>query len=320
MSTRPAIVHNSKLCADFIAAKKIVARYPKVSEQAALVPLDASGIFTFGYNPTICEHDDRILMAYRYHPDKTLATQLALAWLTSDGIVSKTRTLNISSGSNEDPRFFGLGKELFMSYVSSTWPEVPPKAVVRIGPLKADCLDASVQPRLPGNDGSEIQKNWVFFEHGSTLYCIYRSWPKQELYMINGDECSIPSVTPMPAWAYGPIKGGTTPLEYEGKLLRFAHSTLDSEWAGHHRRYYVLALLMDPKPPFRVLRVSKKPILFGSEIDDLPLEERARCHHWKSGVVFPGGAIARNGEFWLSLGINDSAVAIARIPPSRLHL
>lgn len=318
----PRIDHNAKLCAEFIREHRVTCRYDKISDQVDLLPLDLTGLFPFGYNPTIIEEDGKILMAYRYHWDSTLATKLAFAEIDFEGRVLSNKELHVvTSRSGEDPKFFRLRGGLYLSFVDSTWPEVPPKAVVRYAAFKDGQLSQSiVLPRFPGNDLRTIQKNYVFFEHAGTPYCIYQCSPEQHVYAINGDEISVPMKTNGPKYAYGPIKGGTAPLEYEGKLLRFAHSTLDNEWNGHHRRYYLLAMLLNPKPPFEVVRVSSKPILFGSEMDDILYSRRQACHHWKSGVVFPGGAIKRDDEFWVAIGINDSSVAIARIKPNRLNL
>ncbi len=126
-----------------------------------------------------------------------------------------------------------------------------------------------------------------------------------------------------PRWPYGQVRGGTQPLEYEGNLLRFFHSRLDNEIrSGEAPLHCVGAYLMKPEPPFEVVAVSKKPILYGSrKLDNsLTKEQRSQCIHRKQNVVFPGGAVKSDGKFLLAVGVNDSACAIVKVEPKDLQL
>ena len=66
----------------------------------------------------------------------------------------------------------------------------------------------------------------------------------------------------------------------------------------------------EAKPPFRVTRVSKKPILSGSEND--PRNLGAPC------VVFAEGVIHRDGEWLVVGGSNDCKCFWTRIPHDEL--
>ncbi len=77
---------------------------------------------------------------------------------------------------------------------------------------------------------------------------------------------------------------------------------------------------MRNEPPFDALRMSKEPIIYGSEDDDLSVTERATCAHRKPKVAFPMGAVRNSDEVLLSLGINDCACAVARIWTKDLNL
>jgi hypothetical protein len=60
------------------------------------------------------------------------------------------------------------------------------------------------------------------------------------------------------------------------------------------------------EPPFRVTRMSTVPILSGSQNDE-----------WHEGlplVVFPCGALLRNGQWLVTMGVNDCASAWIEIP------
>jgi predicted GH43/DUF377 family glycosyl hydrolase len=124
-----------------------------------------------------------------------------------------------------------------------------------------------------------------------------------------------------PRWEYGHIRGGTTPLPYKGMLLRFFHSALDFELAPWRRRYFVGAMLMSTEFPFKPVAISKKPILYGSELDTLTETERSGCIHFKSMVIFPLGAIDYGGgRFCLSCGINDSHCGLFTVTEKELGL
>lgn len=333
----PRMLHNSRLSVEYITRNRVCSRYPKVSDQIETIPLEKK-LKPHGYNPSIIDDNGFLLLAYRYHPEPTPMTKLAVAQVDVTGEIVSNIVLATEPGrSAEDPKLFSIGSEIWISFVSSTWPQMPAKAVVKYGCCNNSVMHQTViQPALPGNDDTTIQKNWVFFVREDSLYCIYQCHPDQWIYLFPGSlpkQNSIqatavpvltqsqpgePLVTTGPRWAYGAIKGGTAPIEYDGKLLRFFHSTLDNEFSGHHRRYYMGACLMEPTPPFQTVRVSRKPILFGSEIDDLRVKERPK--HWKANVVFPGGVVKRGNGWLVAVGINDSDCLIAKIKPEDLHL
>lgn len=321
MPTAPRITHNSDLCTQFIAAHKVSARYPRVTEQVETMLLEKSKLVRFGYNPSIITDGTHgLLMAYRYHDGDTLATKLALAELGVGGSVISNRTLEIPSNgeglSFEDPKLFRWKGEIWIEWVQSTWPNFPLSSVVKYGRLDGNKIVniQQVEPPAP----KAVEKNHVPMPNGDTLSFIYECDPEQVIFQ--GEQKPYRSlVSPGPTWAYGAIRGGTVPIAYEGKLLRFFHSGLDNEFGPQRRRYFMGALLMEQHTPFACIAVSKRPVVYGSELDNLTGEERRKCVQYKRQVVFPGGAIERNGEFWVSVGVNDSACAILRIKPEQLN-
>jgi hypothetical protein len=307
----PSFKHNHDLAAAYIAKSGVLSRYPKVSEQLECLPLDTSKLYPFGYNPSIADHGGEIVMVYRYHSDKTLSTKLAI----HSPPAGSNRSLGIPGKSLEDPRLWLSGNKLCLSWVESDWPSVPPHAVVKCGEFSSGEVVNVVQPPFGHNDWSGIEKNWVPFEHAGAPVFIYQCHPS---HRVSGHETVWE--TAGPRWPYGDIRGGTPPVEYEGKLLRFFHSRLDNEWIPPRHRYFVGAYLMEPEPPFAVVRVSRRPILYGSEVDSLTPDQRKACIHWKTKVVFPGGVVVRDGHWLLSVGVNDSACAIVKVKPENLNL
>lgn len=176
------------------------------------------------------------------------------------------------------------------------------------------------QPAIEGNDFSTCQKNWVFFDRGGKLFCIHSCHPHHSIYELDGDRVAMHYSTLGPRWPYGEIRGGTVPVEHEGRLLRFFHSATRQGIGTVEHRYYIGAYVMEPEPPFAVLAVSRKPILYGCEVDAMKSAERKACPFWKANVVFASGILVQDGHWLLSVGVNDSGIALAKITPDRLNL
>lgn len=318
MTEAPRLKYNRDLVAAYIAAAGSPPRWPKVSEQVECLPLETGKLYPHAYNPTIIDRDSSIFMAYRYH-EGTLASKLATANVSETGEVLNNAKLDAVGHSLEDPKFFKLGSsELWMSWVEAYWP-VKAVGSVRYGFFRGNALNEAARPVYGQNDGDHMEKNWTFFEHKGELFFIYQCSPKQVIVRWSG-KLEGEHITEGPRWPYGTIKGGTPTIPHEGKLLRFFHSTLDNEIDRPLRCYYIGACLMNPDPPFDVVRVSRKPVIYGSTADDLTPEARKACIHWKPKVCFPGGVVERKDHWLLSLGVNDSACAIAKIKPEDLYL
>ena len=317
----PRISHNMNLWLKHAADNGVTARYPAVSEQVDTLPLDTAGLFRSGFNPTIIEHDGKLIMAYRYRTT-TAVSSLAIAKISPDGGILSNETVMSGEPSYDDPKLFTFEGKLSMSFVQANLATNPPTCVVKIGEYPFRITDINL-PRLPGNDGSSMQKNAVFFERDGRLYCIWKCSPSQQVFEVSNNTVTPMEETEGPRWAYGPIKGGTAPLEYDGKLLRFFHSTLDNEFAFPNRmvgrrRYFLGACLMEPKPPFKTVAVSRNPIVYGSEACGVIVPEGTV--NLNSRVVFPGGAISRDGYYVVAVGVNDFLCSLLKITPKELNL
>lgn len=313
-----------------------IALAPAVADQLPTVVVNRHALSPFGYNPSIIRYGDRLLMAYRYHDQKDSSTALAIAEIDETGKVTRNRPLLIPhvGGSEEDARFFMRGDKLWLSYVDSTYPAMPPRCVVKYGQVVEDNgwkLQHIQQPVFNRNDMSGTEKNWLFWQHNDILYAFYslsnyaevkESPNRSFLLKVDGTKveiaaCHDKSLT----WAFGKIRGGTTPIPYKGYLLTFFHSALDNELPPYRRRYFVGALLMQAEPPFAPVVISKTPVLWGSERDSLESVERSSCAHWKSKCVLPFGAVdLGGGKLLLSCGINDSHCGLVTVNESALHL
>jgi hypothetical protein len=276
----------------------------KKSPRPQMLPLPRGA-----YNPSIIEHDGKTLISYRHHPDRTWRTQLVL-----DGLPVKF-PYPVATCAHEDMRLFHFRGELWASYVCARGFKDDPRCVVGYGQL-IRCKDfwavkEHFQPEMPGNDWSGLEKNAVCFEFNDAVNMI---WRNGHVIVLDGSKVIHEYMTEPATWPYGEIRGGTSPLPYKGKLLRFFHSRIWDRENGKPWRYHIGALVMEPNPPFNTIAVSKKPILSGDESGD-PM-----IWHWKNNVCIIYGAV-ENGQGWtLSLGINDAHCALLEVKESDLNL
>lgn len=315
----PPAAFNSVIANKFIAENHITCRYPKVTEQVHCQHLEPGGLKPFAYNPSILEHEEMLLLAYRYHPDlKSPSSRIVLSQIDLDGAVLSNRELELDCKSGEDPKLFqGPLRHPYLSFVASSLPFAPARAVVRFTQLINGKPWEIVTPNIGKNDETAIEKNWVFWFQGGQMNVIYSCHPTHKVYQGGKDGWKLHE-TPGPRWPWGPIKGGSPPLEFDGKWLRFFHSTQDNEFGQYPRRYYVGALLMEKEPPFKVLRVSSRPVIYGSEVDDIKVKDRPP--HWKANVVFPGSAIFSHDKIVLAVGVNDAACKLCTLDIESLNL
>ena len=71
------------------------------------------------------------------------------------------------------------------------------------------------------------------------------------------------------------------------------------------------AYAFEAKPPFKITRMTKKPILSGSQEDP-----------WQEGlplVVFPCGAVLQSNKFLVTMGVNDYVSSWIEIPLDDLN-
>ncbi len=313
----PITAHNRKLCAEVMTRTKTFSRYPRVSEQVECLPLETHKLKPFAYNPAL---NAKGWLAYRYHVSK-LGTRLAVAQLGENGQVLSDREIQmpVMGRTVDDPKLWTHNGEDYISYVEANWDDADYlktlRCCVRYGKFDGEKVSDVKQPSLPGNDGTTLQKNYVFWERtGGDLLCLYQCHPTQQIWNLSNG--GVVYETDAPKWPYGEIRGDTEPLPYEGKLLRFFHSRLSNETAFPFFRYYLGAYLMEPEPPFKVVRVSRKPVLYGSEQG---IVKKKDCPHWKANVVFSSGAVETDGGWIVSVGENDSACLLAKITPEQLQ-
>lgn len=306
----PRLAHNRKLMDEYLAAHP-TPRYPAVTEQLPCVPLELGALAPGAYNASILADGDTYLLAYRYPRQNQMATNIALARIDGNGKVLENRPLlEREKGTYDDPRLFRHNGEVYVSWLDSTWPD--PENIRCV--VKYSFLDVRLVSQTQPPSPEPLEKNHIPFTAGEGhLYWLYRNYPEQIVL-------SCPTWKAICScgwrWPWGEPRGGTPPLPYAGKLLRFFHSSLDNNGGEFPRRYFMGAALMNDTPPFETIAWSQKPILYGSELPEKP----PGWNHWKPSCVLPFGAVEHDGGWLVSVGVNDSSIAIVRVRPKDLNL
>lgn len=224
----------------------------------------------------------------------------------------------------EDPRIIRLSTgEMLLSYTTFVIEVKQHIEPVWFGAhIQTALLDQNFQPIVQndpvygGNQGSVRQcprneKNWLWFEHDGQLHLIYMTEP-HEVVQWFGESYGQVYETDFPlgySEIWGHPRGGTPPVRIGDEYWSFFHSS--TVWRDPKRRYHMGCYAFEAKPPFRITRCSSRPICSGSMKDP-----------WWDGqplVVFPCGAIFRNGQWFVTLGINDMVSGWMEIPHADLE-
>lgn len=181
------------------------------------------------------------------------------------------------------------------------------------------------------NYGTAFEKNWTPFEYidesgEHNLYFIYTFNPFAVLCLTASGriEQIVPATqnTTLKAhWQkrWGFISGGTPARLVDNEYLTFFHSYFN---VGKKKLYVMGALTFESKPPFRVKRISRYPIIFR----ECYSARNEYAHPWGESkikyVLFPGGFVPaqRNNKdtFILACGENDLAIRIITINKKKL--
>jgi len=109
------------------------------------------------------------------------------------------------------------------------------------------------------------------------------------------------------AWDSGKFSIGATPIKTKDGWLVIYHAvTGRQEWPGSDLRYKIGAMLLDLNDPSKVLYRCNEPIL----VPETEYENNGA----KYGVVYPCGAVAKDGTLYVYYGGSDMYVCVATAP------
>lgn len=201
---------------------------------------------------------------------------------------------------HEDPRLFRHGDDLCVGF-----------AGIKSGRKRHELRISQLYARLTANgpiihapqyaDAGPIEKNWGWFSHDGELYAVYSVSPHVVL-RIAGDAVAevhrTPNVLP---WTGGYLRGGAPPVRVGDEYICWIHGADD---ARRGRVYNVGVYAFEAKPPFRVTRQAKAPLLWATDAERMPAANGRGC------VVFPAGAVLDGGVWRVSAGVADQRVEI----------
>lgn len=284
------------------------------------------------YNPSVCKHDGRLLLAYRVQ-DYDGASRVGIATLHKRLYVQRDTAIEIPDADGawiEDPRLCVVGDSLVLLVVQIQR-ETPARTIAAAGGLSlsiADATDGSapegflqrafvldgetLQPvgeiPLPfGRNGrGKHEKNWIPFElPDGELGIVYQMRPHQVVYRVRtGDRFVSEGIR---RWRWGTVSGRTPAIRL-GTSLEDPYIALIGGHVPHPSRnslYWVGAVMFRGVAPYDIIGVSREPILWGSERSPALLNLHAPS--WNPVCVFPAGLIEEKpGQLLVSVGTNDS--------------
>lgn len=216
---------------------------------------------------------------------------------------------------HEDPRAFVMENgNLFLSYCNFKRTTFGRQCFVTIdGALRASgplSFEFGRQGKLLGSKHEGHEKNWIWFYHDGKLNFVYTFEPLRVLRfdpprtLIELNEGKVAK----PLWTFGEVRGGTPLTKVGNEYWSFFHSSTPHK--KFLRRYHMGCIVQEANPPFRIKRISKAPILSASEHDPRNMGSPL--------VVFPCGAIYRDNEWLVTLGVNDHVCAWIKLPHHEL--
>lgn len=279
---------------------------------------DVSTLGKNGYNLGMIRHGSEMIYTYRYHPDKSWKTRIAVI---SGTVISDVKFPSHFDGySFEDARLFHHNGKLMMTYVLSTQTYGQFKSAAGYGMLvQRDGgweISQNIQPNYRNNDFSGMVKNLCPFEHSEKIHFIWgNSGDEQVIVQVDSDKVSSEFKSEASKWDYGEIRGGSIVIERD-RMIRFFHSRTGEGLSGAHGsfQYHIGASIMESKPPFKTIAVSKYPIISGDE------RYVPGCFHWKPNCALPYGAVAEKGIYAVSFGLNDCMCKIIHLKESDFNL
>lgn len=270
------------------------------------------------HNPSLIQHQGKVYMTLRVQGRNILS----IPWCADTFLAEVTEDFQISSAyplikdishTHEDAKLVSFKGNIYVSYVTDVSYKCGNyNACMEIGKLSPkEQIQTSFRPNINDNKNKDaLQKNWLFFEKDEKFLVISTIDP-MVVYDATGDlnnpKGIIRKEKAIKDWPFGQIRCSTTPIwiEEENKYLSFFHSHILT--TDGIREYFLGALLFDND--FNITNYTKKPLFVST-----PHVKR----YLYANTILPYGCILQNDQLILSVGINDKAAAIMKLPVKRI--
>ncbi len=245
------------------------------------------------YNPAMIRHRGETLLVYRtgmYYEGRLFLGRLDSGYCPVKGSIRELQIRVPPYHSFEDPRFFHHREGLFLQFTGySCGPYAEGLLMSPFDPATGPGIVKS--PQYPVKHS--LEKNWVFFDCAGSLYATYWMAGGRHHVIAIEDDRALPRYETRYAsqWRWGDQRGGTNLVEHAGLLWGFFHSFVAPQGA---RKCFMGAYAMEPRPPFRIVRMSRTPLYTPGESEMVG----PRCGKRKPRqVIFPSGLVFDNGDW-----------------------
>jgi predicted GH43/DUF377 family glycosyl hydrolase len=150
-------------------------------------------------------------------------------------------------------------------------------------------------------DRAPLEKNWQFFEHGRRLYSIYSVDPHVVLRHEGRHAERVAATGHGYRWPGQHLRGGAPPVRVGDEYYHWFHSMRRED--GDHFHYELGVYTFAARPPFRLRRGTPAALLSVNPEENIP--------GWNKSVIFPCGAMFRDGQWIISYGQDDRECRIA---------
>ncbi len=214
-----------------------------------------------------------------------------------------------------DPRLYRLGARIFI-YWNSGWHE--PRNYQFLQELDPKNFRPIGVPRelVLRGERQVLEKNWTLFGDGP-FYAVYSIAPHRVLtFSLPGTGNIEFTDLVTQSWnvdaytrTHGPLRGGAPPQLVDGHYWSFGHTVNGTE--GNYR-YAPAVYRFAAKPPFAPTGVPIMSLNLGGTLTSS--RRFPKLNPAVGDVIYPCGAVHRDGHWLVSHGVNDERCAIAVVP------
>lgn len=249
------------------------------------------------FNPSIIESGDGYLFSWRHGwaGCHIYAVRLDREFKPQGEPVKLMLRRSGATYGREDARWFRLNGRLHISYTGVVGGQGPTN--VLFARINEDTLAVEDKFFPKGFPRQSWEKNHAYFDYQGVAHAVYSISPHRILKVEGNVAQFIHKTETTPSlkdrWHGGRLCGGASPVLHHGLWYHFFHGS--TEWNG--RRQYNMGLVCySPKPPFEVVKFTPHP---------LDAADPLVPHDHGCDVLFPGGAVYKDGQWIIASGVHD---------------
>lgn len=258
-------------------------------------------------NASIEEYLDNYILAFRINEKKS--SYIGISFLDKNfEEIGNFKKIDVETNSAEDPRIFKFKNDYFLLY-NDTLPIKHFSRAMHLAKINLNTFNIDYKTVLDQHIKT-VEKNWVPILSQNELLFGYKLKPHKIMQLDDLKKNSLKHLIFPNAyfsrlfWKWGTPRGGSPAKLIDNQYLAFFHSY----FGGKKNRCYVMgAYTFEAHEPYKITKISKFPIIFGSQ---------------KTKVYFPTGFVIKKENqkdiIYLSYGENDCSSKIVIIDKEKL--